>query len=74
MIDYNPALFEKKRELLGLSRKQLADECKLTRATIRNIETQASSSASTALLVGLVLDWLADEQGKLDEFYILESE
>lgn len=74
MIDYNPALFEKKREILGLSRKQLADECKVTRATIRNIETQTAGSAASTLLVGLVLDWLADEQGKLDEFYILEGE
>lgn len=75
MIDYNPALFEKKRELLGLTRKQLADECKVAVGTIYNIEAQPSkSTASITLLIGLVLDWLADEQGKLDEFYILEGE
>lgn len=74
MIDYNPALFIKKRKLLGLTQKQLADKCNLTGATIHNIEAKASGSPASILLIGLVLDWLADEQGKLDEFYILEGE
>jgi len=75
MVEYDPKLFKKKREILGLTQQQLGDECHLTRITIYNAETRSANVAhSSILLIGLVLDWLADEQGKLDEFYILEGE
>lgn len=73
MAEYDPLLFVAKRKILKLTREQLAKECKLTQMTIYNIETGKTHVPSTILLIGLVLDWLADEQGKLNEFYVLES-
>lgn len=73
MVEYDSRLFKKKREILGLTRQQLGKECKLTQTTIYNVEIGITKKPSTVLLIGLVLDWLADEQGKLNEFYILES-
>ncbi len=72
-MEYDPLLFAAKRKILKLTRKQLAERCKLTQTTIYNIETGKTNVPSTILLIGLVLDWFADEQGKLNEFYILES-
>lgn len=72
MIEYDPKLFKKKRKILGLTRQQLADTCHLSRATIYNIESGRSQASSSILLIGLVLDWIADEQNKLEVFYILE--
>lgn len=74
MVDYNPALFKQKREILGLSQKQLADECCLSVMTIHNVETKNHVYPSTNLLVGLVLDIIATQQGKRDAFSALEGE
>ena len=71
--DYNPKLFKKKRAILGIKASELAEQCKLTKATISNVETGRTNNPSTILLIGLVLDILADEAGMMDAFYEIEK-
>lgn len=73
MPEYNPELFQAKRNLLGMTAEELAKECKVTRQTITNVEIGKTRKPVTVLFIGLVLDILADEQGKLDAFYELEK-
>lgn len=71
--EYDFKLFKKKRKVLGITALELAEQCKLTRQTIYNIETGRSDNQSTILLIGLVLDILADEAGMMDVFYEIEK-
>lgn len=71
--NYDPKLFKKKRKILEISAEKLAEECKLTRMTINNVETGRTNNPSTILLIGLVLDVLADEAGMMDVFYEIEK-
>lgn len=73
MIKYDHRLFKAKRKILGLTQEELAKQCLVSTATISNIESKNTHYSSTALLVGLVLDWIADEKGMLDAFYKLEA-
>lgn len=71
--EYDQSLFKQKRELLGLSIGDLAEACHLSKQTMYNLENNKKMSRSTILLIGLVLDILADDQGKLVDFYSLEN-
>lgn len=73
MIKYDHRLFKAKRKLLGITQEELAKECLVTKATIINVEGRNTHYRSTTLLVGLVLDWIADEKGMLEAFYALEE-
>ena len=73
MIDYDPKLFRIKRHVLGLSQGQLAKECRISRPTISMVERNQSLTPSTILLIGMVLDNIADEKGMLETFYALEA-
>ena len=57
---YDQSLLRPKRILLSLSTGELSEHCGLTRQTIRNIEKGRSKNPSTILLIGLVLDILAE--------------
>jgi len=72
-LDYNPKLFKKKREALGITQSELAEQCKLTRMTIYNVEKGKTDSPATVLLIGLVLDILADDAGMMNVFYEIEK-
>ncbi len=74
MIDYDPKLFRIKRHILGLSQEQLANKCRITRPTISTVERNKNLTPSTILLIGMVLDNIADEKGVLETFYALEGE
>lgn len=71
--EYDPKLFKKKREVLGINATELAEQCKLAFTTIYNVEAGRSTCQSTILLIGLVLDILADEAGMMDVFYEIEK-
>ena len=73
MIDYDPKLFRIKRNVLGLSQDQLAKECRVSRPTISMVERNQSLTPSTILLIGMVLDNIADEKGMLETFYAIEA-
>lgn len=75
VVDYDPTLFKAKREMLGLNQTEFAEKCGLSQPTISAIEKghyAKQRSIHTLLLVGLVLDALADEQGKMEDIYQIE--
>lgn len=69
---YDPSMFRAKRELLGISRKQLARETFLANETLRKAEHGEAIQRSTELLIGLVLDIIAARQGQTEEIARLE--
>lgn len=74
-FNYDWRLFKAKREMLGMTQQEFADKCRLGQPTISNIERGRYSKqrgTHTCLLVGLVLDALAYEQGKMEEIYQIE--
>ena len=72
-ISYDPTLFKKKRETLGLTRKELASACNLSVQTLYNIEYGKRLHKSTILLVGLILDAIADDNDMMDDIYEIEK-
>ena len=75
VVDYDPTLFKAKREMLGLNQTEFAEKCGLSQPTISVIESGKYTKPRgihTLLLVGLVLDALADEQGKMEDIYQIE--
>lgn len=72
MKNYDPSMFRAKRELLGISRKQLARETFLANETLRKAENGEEVWRSTELLIGLVLDIIAARQGQTEEIARLE--
>lgn len=73
--DYDWRLFKTKRETLGLNQTELAEKCGLGQPTVSAIERgeyAKKRGVHTVLLVGLVLDALADEQGKMEDIYQIE--
>lgn len=73
--EYDPTLFRAKRQILGFTQTQLADKCGLGQATIVGIENgsyDGKRSRHTILLVGLVIDALAEMADKMDDIYAIE--
>lgn len=75
VVDYDWRLFKSKREMLGLTQTEFAEKCGLSQPTVSAIERgdyAKKRGVHTILLVGLVLDAVADEQGKMEDIYQLE--
>ena len=73
--DYNPDIFRMKRKVLEISASKLAKICKVSRQTIHRIEREGNDYGceSTILLIGLVLDKIAEERGLTSVFESMEN-
>lgn len=75
VVDYDWRLFESKRKMLGLTQTEFSEKCGLSQPTVSAIEHgkyAKQRGIHTILLVGLVLDVLAEEQGKMEDIYQIE--
>lgn len=71
---YDPKLFKKKRNLLGLSQQQLAQETNVSQSTISGLENGISCGAPVTIThIGNALTAIAEKKGMLDVFYALEA-
>lgn len=60
---YDAKLFKYQRRVLGITAQELADICRCTRQTIRNVENGTNRSESMTIVIGLALEGLAKERG-----------
>ncbi len=71
--DYDPLLFRTKMHILGVTEREVAEVCRLTRCTINNVVQGRNCKPSTVLFIGLVLDMMATEE-QLMMFQLLEKQ
>lgn len=70
---YDQKLFKRKRNLLGLSQQQLAQEANISQATISAVENGFScASPVTITHIGQTLNTIAEKKGLLEEFHKIE--
>lgn len=71
---YDPTLFRTKRILCGISQKELADICQISKPAVSHIECGRTPTGPSITLIGIALDMIALEKGLSELFAILEKD